>query len=115
MTESYDLFDVDKRRKKRIASQNQNKKRLDAFHKVFNRLFATDDGMVFLSWLKEICGYQSSGLCVDPVSQEINYKMSIHNESFRVLYLAIRDNLDEDILRRVEHEDMMEGYLSGET
>lgn len=69
---------------------------------LFNQVFATEEGVLVLKEIAQMCGQNKVSIVADPASGEINPLSTIYNEARRNLYLSIRSYIRPSTLKKVE-------------
>jgi hypothetical protein len=67
-----------------------------------NEIAETKAGVLFFTWLKNRCYFQSSTVVGDPQSHDINIHGTLFNEAARRLYLDIRRAMKPEARKRIE-------------
>jgi len=67
-----------------------------------NDIADTKSGVVFLTWLKNRCFFQTSTIVGNPQSNDINVHGTLFNEAARRVYLDIRRNIKPELRKRIE-------------
>jgi hypothetical protein len=74
----------------------------DPIAEALNDIADTKSGVVFLSWLKQRCFFETSTIVGDPTSHDINVNGSLFNEASRRVYLDIRRKIKPELRKRIE-------------
>lgn len=70
----------------------------------FSAIAATEEGVDVLRYLMDICSFQKPTITMDPISNEVNTKMSLYLEARRGVYLDIRKYLPDALLKKIEYK-----------
>ena len=84
--------------------QTREKKQLRLI-RCLNTVFASEEGLVVLRHLVEICGYDKSDLVANVQSGEILDRATFYNAVRRGLYVEIRKLIKTDILKQAEYPE----------
>lgn len=83
---------------------DQEKKQLRLI-RCMNTVFASEEGLVVLRYLVEICGYTKSDAVGSAQTGDILDRATFYNLTRRGLYVEIRKLIKSDILRRAEYPE----------
>ncbi len=86
------------------AKEAQSKKQLRLI-RCMNTVFSTEEGLVVLRHLVEICGYDKSDAVASTQTGEILDRATFYNVVRRGLYTELRKLIKTDILRRAEYPE----------
>jgi hypothetical protein len=82
--------------------EDQGVKKVDPIIEAINDIADTKSGVIFFTWLKNRCFFQTSTIVGDPQSHEVNIHGTLFNEAARRLYLDIRRNIKPELRKRIE-------------
>lgn len=97
------LSDAAKAGRQKVKDEQQ-KKQLRLI-RCMNTVFATEEGLVVLRHLVDICGYSKSDPVASAQTGEILDRASFYNMTRRGLYCELRKLIKTDILRRAEYPE----------
>lgn len=83
----------------------QREKKMLRLIRCANTVFATEEGLVVLRHLVEICGYDKTDVVGDPQSGDVLDRATFYNVVRRGLYVELRKLIKPDILKRVEYPE----------
>jgi hypothetical protein len=87
-----------------VADQEDRQavKKVNPVIEAINTIAETEAGVVFFTWLKNRCFFQTSTVVGDPQSHEINVYGTLYNEAARRLYLDIRRDMRPKLREKIE-------------
>lgn len=68
----------------------------------FNRVFSSDDGYKVLKQIKNMCGYNTTSLLRDQDGKIMTDNV-LAAEGSRLVWVTLRNYLNDEILKEVEH------------
>lgn len=71
--------------------------------KLFNIVFATEEGKKVLKHICNMCGYGQSPIVVNNKTTEISPLSTVYNEGMASVYRHIRTLINNDILKDIEY------------
>lgn len=86
------------------TKEAQQKKQLRLI-RCINTVFSTEEGLVVLRHLVEICGYDKGDAVASVQNGEILDRATFYNVVRRGLYVELRKLIKTDILRRAEYPE----------
>lgn len=89
---------------KQKANEARDKKQLRLI-RCMNVVFASEEGLVVLRHLVEICGYEKSDIVGNAQTGEVLDKSTFYNMVRRGLYVELRKFLRSDILKKAEYPE----------
>lgn len=95
----------DASRQAREKSKEAQQKKTLRLIRCMNTVFGTEEGLVVLRHLVEICGYEKSDIVGNIQSGEILDRSTFYNAVRRGLYVELRKFIKTDILKKAEYED----------
>ena len=65
----------------------------------------TDEGIEYLRWLRDLCGFGVCSININPISGEISDKNTLYQEARKSVYLELRKYFPKKLLTKIELGD----------